>query len=72
MLTATQSSAFAALLAASTEAQRAALLNVLSSFVEDVECSDAAADSDSDDVLATEGHLFIVDLSDTLAAAIAD
>ena len=71
MLTATQSAAFAALLASSTEAQRAALLNVLSSFVEDVECSEAAADGDPDGVLETPGHLFVVALSDATVAAIA-
>ena len=66
----TQTAALAVLLATMTPIQRAALLDVLGSAVENAEVASDEVDG-MDDALETEGHLFLVDLRDAVIIHIA-
>jgi len=64
-------SAFSALLATMTEAQRAALLDCLGMHIENVETDDSfESEEDKDASLETEGHLFLVGVRDATIKAI--
>ncbi len=66
---ATQMTALAALLATMTPVQRTALLDVLGMHIENVETNDE--DDDLEDTLASEGHTFLVAMSDATAMTFA-
>lgn len=67
---ATQTAALALLLTTMTPGQRAALLDVLGSATENAECA-ADEQEDLEDLLETEGHLFIVAMRDAVISHIA-